>query len=174
MELAEVLQGWFSRKWPGNTSCDAFLHSDSLIRAQPKKLVHFLMHHFIFSPRDPWFQRERGGDHTAWVGAAIDNGVYKWIFAFCYRIFHLQGTLTLFPQTLPDLGCTVQAGCVQVKQHQVFQSSVSVVSSLFGEHFYPGVQKVLSHSVSALQCFQHQLLVPLCLWSTFWSHWWTV
>lgn len=100
MELAEVLQGWLGRKWPGNTSCDAFLHFNSLIRAQPKKLVHFLKHHFIFFPRDPWFQRERGGDHTAWVGAALDNGVYKWIFAFCYCIFHLQVALTsLFTNT---------------------------------------------------------------------------
>lgn len=32
MDLAEVLKGFFSRKWPGNTSCEAFLHFNSLIR----------------------------------------------------------------------------------------------------------------------------------------------
>lgn len=36
MDLAEVLRQFFSRKEPGNTSCDAFLYFSSLISAQPK------------------------------------------------------------------------------------------------------------------------------------------
>lgn len=44
------------------------------------------------------------------------------------------------------LGCTVQAGCVQVKQHQVFQSP----GYFSGENFYLGFQELLSYSVSAV------------------------
>lgn len=169
MELAEVLQGLFSRKRPGNTSCDAFLHFNSLIRAQPNGSWLTSSSTTLSSPPGSlgfgW--REEAITLPVW-DPAPDRGSCKRSLQMniCFLLPYFSPSNDSHLSFLRHYlvwGCTMQAGCVQMKQHQVFRSPGYFCCFHFLVKTSLGLQEVLSHSASEVRCFQHHLLVPLCL-----------
>lgn len=152
MELAEVLQGLFSRKPPGNTSCDAFLHFNSLIRAQPKGNWCTSSSTTLSSPPGTlgFGGREGGGDHTACVGAAPDSGVYKRIFAFCYCIFLLQMTPTSLSSNITWLGVECASRLCSSEAASVF--SAPRVFLLYHHFLVRILSRIAKSAFSFSQC----------------------
>lgn len=176
VELAEALQGLFSRKWPGNASCDAFLHFNSLIKLSPREIGALPQAPLYLLPQEPLVLE--GG--RRWSHCLCGSSPRQWSsqMNICFLLLYIpplnDSHLSFLKHYLVG-GALCKQAVFKWSSIKFFSpQGISVSSSLCGENFYLGLQKVLSHSVTALWCFQHQLLALFCLWSTFWSHWWMV
>lgn len=165
MDLAEAWKGLLSRKWPGNTSCDAFLHFSTWVIAQPTgwMLLHFLRVPLSSPLGTLGF---RGSKKVivvpAWE-AALDSRDTNTKLLFLSPYFLLQMTATSPSSEKTWFGCTRH---IQVQEAESQSLGYFWASNTnFSLKFLYGIAKEVSHPFSYVSCFHHDLLVQFCLWN---------